>query len=62
MWWLFWPDRKECPCVDTTIILTKFGSCSFFVVLVVMRQTLYVDEGMRITRDMDDNFFVFTRA
>ncbi|KAL7539310.1 hypothetical protein ACHAXR_009174 [Thalassiosira sp. AJA248-18] len=25
-------------------------------------KTYYVDEGMRITRDIDDNFFVFTRA
>ena len=25
-------------------------------------KTYYVDEGMRITRDVDDNFFVFTRA
>lgn len=25
-------------------------------------KTFYVDEGMRITRDIDDNFFVFTRA
>ena len=25
-------------------------------------KTYYVDEGMRITRDSDDNIFVFTRA
>lgn len=25
-------------------------------------KTYYVDEGMRITRDIDDNFYVFTRA
>jgi hypothetical protein len=25
-------------------------------------KTFYVDEGMRITRDVDDNFYVFTRA
>jgi len=25
-------------------------------------KTYYVDEGMRITRDIDENFFVFTRA
>eukprot|EP00584_Thalassiosira_punctigera_P010596 CAMPEP_0172534474 /NCGR_PEP_ID=MMETSP1067-20121228/6827_1 /TAXON_ID=265564 ORGANISM="Thalassiosira punctigera, Strain Tpunct2005C2" /NCGR_SAMPLE_ID=MMETSP1067 /ASSEMBLY_ACC=CAM_ASM_000444 /LENGTH=303 /DNA_ID=CAMNT_0013319273 /DNA_START=72 /DNA_END=983 /DNA_ORIENTATION=- len=25
-------------------------------------KTYYVDQGMRITRDVDDNFFVFTRA
>ena len=25
-------------------------------------KTFYVDEGMRITRDIDENFFVFTRA
>uniref|UniRef100_A0A7S2Y236 Plastid lipid-associated protein/fibrillin conserved domain-containing protein n=1 Tax=Entomoneis paludosa TaxID=265537 RepID=A0A7S2Y236_9STRA len=25
-------------------------------------KTYYIDEGMRITRDMDDNFFVYTRA
>lgn len=25
-------------------------------------RTFYVDEGMRITRDIDENFFVFTRA
>jgi hypothetical protein len=29
---------------------------------VVQLKTFYVDEGMRITRDVDDNFFVFTRA
>ena len=28
----------------------------------LLLQTLYVDESMRITRDIDDNFFVFTRA
>lgn len=28
----------------------------------VVLRTYYVDEGMRITRDVDDNFFVFTRA
>lgn len=25
-------------------------------------KTFYVDEALRITRDVDDNFFVFTRA
>jgi hypothetical protein len=25
-------------------------------------KTFYLDEGMRITRDLDDNFFVWTRA
>jgi len=25
-------------------------------------RTFYVDEGLRITRDVDENFFVFTRA
>ncbi|KAL7569299.1 hypothetical protein ACA910_016845 [Epithemia clementina (nom. ined.)] len=25
-------------------------------------KTYYLDEGLRITRDMDDNFFVYTRA
>lgn len=25
-------------------------------------KTFYVDEGLRITRDVDDNFYVFTRA
>ena len=25
-------------------------------------KTYYVDEGMRITRDIDENIFVFTRA
>ena len=25
-------------------------------------KTFYVDEGLRITRDVDDNFFVFTRS
>lgn len=29
---------------------------------VVPMTTLYVDESMRITRDIDDNFFVFTRC
>ncbi len=29
---------------------------------VAVLKTYYVDEGMRITRDIDDNFFVFTRA
>ncbi len=29
---------------------------------VALLKTYYVDEGMRITRDIDDNFFVFTRA
>lgn len=29
---------------------------------VVPCKTFYLDEGMRITRDVDDNFFVFTRA
>lgn len=28
----------------------------------VINKTLYLDESMRITRDQDDNFFVFTRA
>lgn len=28
----------------------------------VILKTFYVDEGMRITRDIDENFFVFTRA
>ena len=28
----------------------------------VMLKTLYVDDGIRITRDVDDNFFVFSRA
>ena len=28
----------------------------------VQIKTFYVDEGLRITRDMDDNFFVYTRA
>lgn len=29
---------------------------------VIPLKTFYLDEGMRITRDVDDNFFVFTRA
>lgn len=29
---------------------------------IVPSKTFYVDEGMRITRDVDDNFFVYTRA
>jgi hypothetical protein len=29
---------------------------------VVPFKTYYVDEGIRITRDVDDNFFVFSRA
>jgi hypothetical protein len=29
---------------------------------VVSFQTFYVDDALRITRDVDDNFFVFTRA
>jgi len=29
---------------------------------VVSTKTFYVDEAMRIVRDVDDNFFVFTRA
>ena len=29
---------------------------------VVPLKTFYVDEGIRITRDVDDNFFVFSRA
>lgn len=29
---------------------------------VVTMKTYYVDEGIRITRDIDDNFFVFSRA
>ncbi|CAB9503961.1 PAP_fibrillin [Seminavis robusta] len=29
---------------------------------VVQMKTYYVDEGIRITRDVDDNFFVFSRA
>lgn len=29
---------------------------------VVPMKTYYVDEGIRITRDVDDNFFVFSRA
>ena len=28
----------------------------------VTTRTFYVDEGLRIVRDVDDNFFVFTRA
>jgi len=41
------------------LFLPILGSILF---LVVFLQTLYVDESMRITRDIDDNFFVFTRA
>jgi hypothetical protein len=33
---------------------------SFFVPFVL--QTFYVDDTLRITRDIDDNFFVFARA
>ena len=29
---------------------------------VVPLKTFYVDDGIRITRDVDDNFFVFSRA
>eukprot|EP00804_Cyclotella_cryptica_P009527 CCRYP_006243-RA/>CCRYP_006243-RA protein AED:0.00 eAED:0.00 QI:239/1/1/1/0.5/0.33/3/2173/304 len=29
---------------------------------IAVLKTFYVDEAMRITRDVDDNFFVFTRA
>lgn len=29
---------------------------------VVPTKTFYVDESMRIVRDVDDNFFVFTRS
>jgi len=29
---------------------------------VVTTKTFYVDEAMRIVRDVDDNFFVFTRS
>jgi hypothetical protein len=29
---------------------------------VVPMKTFYLDEGVRITRDIDDNIFVFTRA
>mmetsp|Transcript_7528 Transcript_7528/g.15464 ORF Transcript_7528/g.15464 Transcript_7528/m.15464 type:complete len:99 (-) Transcript_7528:104-400(-) len=29
---------------------------------VSVLKTYYVDEGMRITRDVDDNIYVFTRA
>lgn len=29
---------------------------------IVKSKTFYVDEGIRITRDVDDNFFVFSRA
>lgn len=29
---------------------------------VVPTKTFYVDEALRIVRDVDDNFFVFTRA
>jgi hypothetical protein len=29
---------------------------------IVKMKTFYVDEGLRITRDVDDNFFVFTTA
>ena len=29
---------------------------------VVEMKTFYLDEGLRISRDVDDNFFVFTRA
>jgi hypothetical protein len=29
---------------------------------LVPMKTYYVDEGIRITRDVDDNFFVFSRA
>ena len=28
----------------------------------VPNKIFYLDEGLRITRDEDDNFFVFTRA
>jgi hypothetical protein len=28
---------------------------------VVLLKTYYVDEGIRITRDVDDNFYVFSR-
>ena len=29
---------------------------------VAILKTYYVDEGIRITRDVDDNFYVFSRA
>lgn len=29
---------------------------------IAVLKTFYVDEALRITRDVDDNFFVFTRA
>jgi hypothetical protein len=29
---------------------------------VVLLKTYYVDEGIRITRDVDDNFYVFSRS
>jgi PAP_fibrillin len=29
---------------------------------IVQLKTFYLDEGLRITRDIDDNFFVYTRA
>jgi hypothetical protein len=40
---------------------TLFEQVSGSVPVVPMK-TFYVDEGMRITRDVDDNFFVFTRS
>jgi hypothetical protein len=51
----FLDDMKfEVPVGD---IYSAFGS-----VPVVPLKTFYVDEGIRITRDEDDNFFVFSRA
>eukprot|EP00816_Leptocylindrus_hargravesii_P009242 CAMPEP_0196814332 /NCGR_PEP_ID=MMETSP1362-20130617/42749_1 /TAXON_ID=163516 /ORGANISM="Leptocylindrus danicus, Strain CCMP1856" /LENGTH=238 /DNA_ID=CAMNT_0042190917 /DNA_START=153 /DNA_END=869 /DNA_ORIENTATION=+ len=43
-------------------ILSKLNVKGGSAVPISTLRTFYVDEGLRITRDLDDNFFVFARA
>lgn len=43
-------------------ILSKLNVQGGSAVPISTLRTFYVDEGLRITRDLDDNFFVFARA
>lgn len=45
------------------VVYEKIYSLEFLMigVIIVAVQTFYVDEALRITRDIDDNFFVFVR-
>lgn len=52
-----WLDDSKFELPVSDVYSTVTGS-----VPVVPNKIFYLDEGMRITRDQDDNFFVYTRA